>query len=558
MKTILEYDDVKEIWKQSQGGTKFEQNGKFGLKNASGETILEPIYDQIEQCLDYLYTRAGTITKKHYPFGQIRQETFDPEDPTFYENGKMGLKAKDGTIIYPAVFDCVEDWSPYEVIYVRNKEEFHYFNHQGEEVLTDWQPIESSHCDDKPFFIHEEQSTEVIVTRKFVKTRKNNNCIKFGERWVEFDRFPKKDLAKVMGECELIPMPEDAFDGINSLSTYIYDGFIASSRKENPVDDCINQLKSLSAYAASWRFITKVWIHPESDISMEEIKKFWLIYSCHSNFYHHNNIISRFSVEDWLRIGVGYDHNLAKDEVKVLQIHYFTDRWPAPIESEWVKGVRHLEVKEIECIKKRLDAYIQDMREQKGDDVADTIHREILEGCHISGNIHTELSTEKELAKYDYLKGLNFHCLDTLWYTCMSMMIAPALKQSENLEPLSETELNFITAKIGWLLRNGTALNYVKESFTALDMVTLTKELYEHLEFPIESQVLLSDLEILMRQKGCRYARKLGKEEIFWREFKPGLYDETPFKVKPYVQKVVIGEDTTMSEEMYNQFKNLL
>lgn len=559
MSTIaIEYDDVKEIWKQSQGGTRFEQEGKFGLKNANGEIVLEPVYDQIEQCLEYLYTRAGEIVKEYFPFGMVQQSAFNPDDPTFYENGKMGLKSKDGTVLYPAIYDCVEDWSPYDVIYVRNEEGFHYFNHKGKEVLTDRQPIEGSRCDTKPFFIKEEQSTEVIVTRKFVKNRNNNNCVKCGERWVEFDRFPKKDLAQVMGGCELVPMPADAFDGINSPSTYIYEGFIATSRKENPVEDCIIQMKNLSAYAASWKFITKVWIHPESEVSMDELKKFWLIYSCHSDFYSHEDIISRFDVEDWLRIGIGYDNNLEKDEVKVLQIHYFTDRWPDHIEGQWVNGLRHLEVKELEPLKKELDAHIQELRKNDGDAVAETVHSEILEGCHISCNIHTELTTEKELAKYDYLKSLGFHCLDTLWYTCMSTMASLAKKEVENLVPLSETELEFIVSKIGWLLENGTSQNYVKIGCTALDIVFATKRLYEHQEWPIECQAILADLEISMRKKGCRYARELNGEEIFWREFKPGLYDDTPFEVKPYTQKVVIKEDTTINEEMFNQLKDLL
>jgi hypothetical protein len=324
------------------------------------------------------------------------------------------------------------------------------------------------------------------------------------------------------------------------------------------VDDCVNQLRNLSAYAASWKFITKVWIHPESDIPMEELKKFWLIYSLYSDFYSHKDIVSRFNVEDWLRIGVGYDQDLEKDEIKVLQIHYFTDRWPDPIESEWVKGLRHLEVNELENIKKRLDAYIQEVREYDGDNVAETEQGEILEGCHISSNIHTELTTEKELAKYDYLKSLNFHCLDTLWYTGLSLAASLLQKEGDNIKPLTETELEFVTSKIGWLLENDTVPNYVMRGCTALDMVSMMKTAYEHLEFPIECQVLLSDLEILMRKKGCRYARELDEEELFWREFKPGLYDESSFEVKPYVQKVVIEEDATVGEEMYNQLKDLL
>lgn len=553
----IHYDDVKGIWNQAKGGVKFERNGKFGLKNASGEIVLEPVYDQIELCKEYLYTRVGEVTKKFFPFGLVEQATFDPEAPTFYENGKMGLKSTNGGILFPAIYDSVKDWNPYDVVYVRNEEGFHYFNHKGEEILTDWQPIEGSHCDDEPFFIDEKQSTEVIVTRKFVPERLNNNCVKYGEQWVEFDRFPKKDIAQMIGNCELVPMPEDAFSGINSRSTYIYEGFVAISRAQNPIEDCIGQLCQLHAYASTWRFITKVWVHPQSAISMEELKKFWLVYSNHSDFYQHEGVVSRFSEEDWLRIGIGYDKNLAEDEVKVLQIHYFTDRWPDHIESEWVNGVRHLKVEALEELKQRLDAHIQEIRENEGDDAAETVRSEILEGCHISSNVLTTLTTEEELAKYDYLKSLGFHCLDTLWYTCYFMLTALAREGEEKTVAMSQPELEFMTAKTRWLLNNGTSPNFVKSGITALDLVTLTKKLYEHIESPVECQTILSDLEVLMRKKGCRYARELDATDRFWREFKPGWHDETPFETKLYTRKVIIGEDTIIDDETLNNLKNL-
>ena len=558
MKTVtIQRSDTEKVWSRSQGGCKFDKDGKLGLKGTDGEVILEPIYDQIELCKSFLYTRADDTVCKYYPFGMVEQSSYNPHSPIFYENGKIGLKDENGKILFPAVYDCIKDWSPYDVIYVRNEDGFHYFTHDGKEVLTDYTPIAGTKCDNEPFFIDEKQSTRIIITRRFVKSRKNSNCVKYGDRWVEFDRMAKTDLQNYIGDCEVIPMPNDAYDGINSRSTYIYAGFIAQSDKDNPVEDCVSQLTMLNAYGASWNFITKVWINPDSTISQEELKKFWLIYSNNSDFYSHEDIVSRFNVADWMRIGIGYDKSLGKNEVKVLQVHYFTDRWPDHIETRWVNGLRHLDVKGLKKLKKQLDAYIKDIRINKGEEAAATVHSEILEGCHISSNIHCELTEDDEFAKYDYLKGLGFHCLDTLWYTCQFMLAAFVREGTDNPKALTEDELVFLSKKISWLLDNGAIPNYVMNRSTPLDLVTLAKKLYEYMEWPLESQSILADLEVTMRKKGCRYAREFDINDVFWREFKPGLYDESPFEVKPYTNKVVIEEEREIDEKTFNNIKDI-
>ena len=543
--------DPNNIWSRSQEGKKFEYNGKLGLEN-NGDIILEPIYDQIELCKEYLYTKGGDTVSRYYSYGMVEESAFNPSDRRFYENGKIGLKSKNGDILFPAIYDCIKDWSPYDVIYVRNDEGFHYFNHECEEILMNYKPIDNSDCDDEPFFIDEKQSTGVIITRKIVGSKKNDNCVRYGQNWVELDRFPKSDIANIIGECEIIPMPVDALDGINSKSTYIYAGFLANSQKEKPVEDCVAQLCMLGAYQASWNFITKIWIHPDSIVPLEELKKFWLTFSNCSDFYSHDGIVSRFTVEDWLRIGIGYNDQLAFNEVKVLQIHYFTDRWPARIESQWVSGLRHLGVNDLQNLKKELDEYIRNIKDCEGEEAASTVHKEILEGCHISSNISSELSIDDELKKYDYLKSLDFHCLDTLWYMCHHMMEAMVKDSGNSPIPLSREELDFIVKKIDWLLANGTIPNYVSNRLTALDMVTLSRKLYEYMEWPLECQSILAELEITMRKKGCRYAREFDINDLFWREFKPGLYDESPFAVKPYTNKVIIGDAQTIEEDVFN------
>ena len=541
-------DDHEKIWSQSIGGEKFSLWGFWGLRAANHRIILDAQYDQIELCKDFIYTRQGDYVTVYHSCGMVDHFLRDENDLRFYENGKIGLKDKVGNVRFPPIYDMIKEWSPYDVVYVINEHGFHYYDSEGKELFTDYEPIEGSDCEDEPFYIDEKQSTGVLVVRHFVDEPLKNNCCRLDGKWVEFKRIPCRDLKAVLGECEVSPMPKDALAGFKSKSTYIYEAFEASSRQENPVEDIIAQLTHLDAYRKSWRFITKVTISRNTKVTMETLKKFWLMYSNNSNFYQCDGVGCHFAVEDWMRIGIGYDDTLHDDEVKVFQVHYFTDRWLDFVEQRWVSALRHSAVPELQEIKAELDEFINGIRERKGDEAANTIHAEILEGGHISGSLFTELALHDELAKYDYLKSLGYHCLDTLWYLCCNIVSHTAGSKNERWVPLTKKQLTFCKAKMIWLVRNGTFVNYVGNRMTALDLVSTTKQLYEYEQWPDECQLLLTEMEQLLRRHGARYAREFDLDDLFWLEYKPGWRDERQFSIKPYTIKVSIGDPVTTDD----------
>ena len=543
--TVIEMTDTDQVWERSRESEKFMDNGLWGLRDKDGKTILQPEFDQIECCKDFVYAHSGTKCFYYFPIGKMNVEDDNPNDLRFYADGKIGLKDQEGKVRFPAVYDCIKVWEGYDVVYVRNEEGFHYYNSANEEILTDFKPVEGSPCENEPFYIDERQSTGVLITRRLVEGHLNNNCVRAGDLWVEMERIPCRNLRKVIGTCEVIPMPEDAFHGFESPSTYIYRAFLASSKKDSPVEDCVAQFTMLGAYRSTWKFITKVWIHPESDVNMEELKKFWLMYSENSDFYLHEGIRSRFGVEDWLRIGIGHDASLDRNEVKVLQMEYFTDRWPEKEEQEWVTALRHKNVQELEKYRQRLLDRIAEIRNEHGDIPADIVYAEALEGCHIMCNTSTELSDEEELEKYYYLCKLGFHCIDTLWYLCAGITARSFNEEKDGMKPMEEKQLSFCLKKTKWLLRNSTGKNYVLLKMTPLDMITMTKKMYEQYDWPVETQVLLTEMEMLMRRNGCRYSREFPLDDLFWRQFKPGLYDELPFETRPYISKTSIGDVVT-------------
>ena len=121
-------------------------------------------------------------------------------------------------------------------------------------------------------------------------------------------------------------------------------------------------------------------------------------------------------------------------------------------ESRWGKPFLDSEDKTIE---ETLDSHIDHIR-INDEKLADAIHREILEGCHISCNVDTQLTPDEEINKYDYLKSIGFHCLDTLWYTCRSLLESTLQGDANNPVALTEKQLQFAARKITWPNRQPT------------------------------------------------------------------------------------------------------
>ena len=105
----------------------------------------------------------------------------------------------------------------------------------------------------------------------------------------------------------------------------------------------------------------------------------------------------------------------------------------------------------------------------------------------------------------------------------------------ENAHAMSKKQLAFCRSKIQWLLNHETCKNYVFMKKMPLDMISKLKQLYDERNWNIE---ILSDIEMLMRNSGCKYVQECDQNEVFWRQFKPGLYGELPFKVNFFRSRV--------------------
>jgi len=102
--TVIEMTDTDQVWKRSRESEKFMDNGLWGLQDEDGKTILQPEFDQIECCKEFVYAHSGTKSFFYFPIGKMNIEDDNPNDLRFYADGKIGLKDQEGKTF----LDCYE------------------------------------------------------------------------------------------------------------------------------------------------------------------------------------------------------------------------------------------------------------------------------------------------------------------------------------------------------------------------------------------------------------------------------------------------------------------
>ena len=93
----------EKLWRDAESAMQFTKNGHVGWKTPSGDLIMPPIYDQIEICESFIWANYANREIFIYKNGCLSER--EKSDNKFYENGKIGLKNPDGTILFPAIYD---------------------------------------------------------------------------------------------------------------------------------------------------------------------------------------------------------------------------------------------------------------------------------------------------------------------------------------------------------------------------------------------------------------------------------------------------------------------
>lgn len=476
----------------------FEQNGLLGVKDKDGNVVEEPIYDQVEFCEKYLYLHKDNHYKKYWYTGGSTEGPDHDDDYTFIAKGKVGLLSHDRkTVVLPAVYDEIKEWDPYDVIYVRNGEEFHYFNHEMKEILTDFTPIKDETYPTYPFSIGEDNDSNVIVTQEFVKEYVNSNCVDTPRGIVKFDRIPYKDVSLLFQDCDVIPAPKNGLRHFLLKTTYIYAGFIASSKSKTPIQDCIKQLLTLCDFNVGWWFIFKIQTNKNTKLPAGEIDHLRYVVEDTQN-----------SIDFIDFIAWGTDDNLEDGEVRITMIRYFTDHWPS--EAELAIDQQYLTINEFEEIKAAIREQYQQLVEsgKLSQKEADDIVNEELSPGHIGTGVSEWVSWNQSQKLLEYKYTLGYDTKYMIHSLCQEMAYSNAhmLKKIKNA--------------LVWAYEHGSDINAISYNKTGLEEIN--DSFYYGCRKTKKQKELLQAIRTWMLEHGAKSRNDV--RETNYRELAVSLY----------------------------------
>lgn len=502
--------DNKGEYEQIRNGIVFEQDGLLGVKDADGTIICEPEYLQIEKCSDHVFFYLPNNTYKYMYPGGAESGYMPEEERPYIVNGKYGLKDKDGQVLLEPIYDKVIEWDNCDVIYTLQGKEYHYYNHQGEEILTGVRTInvDTEIARICPYYLSEEQHTEQLVTMEIVNGPIDNHCCQIEDgMWVRLDRIARSEVRDIMGGGELISMNERAFDDFYSEDTYIYSAYIAKGKGNNCIEDCLSQFRKMDCYESSWSYITRVWVSPKSNVPFDKISKLWTKFkNLKLGGY---SIKQKIGFQDLTNIAVGIDPLLAENEIRMMQVIYFRDRWPCHEEFEWEDALRKGSLDDL----KRTYADIQmlyDEIRQEDKNYAEWLVKDILSGS-ISGNAKPRWAWEEEVEIYNYLHSIGHGCTTTL-----SKMFAKLAKKKSKM---TKSQADFLLKKTEWLLAHGSDVNAVVDKRTPLDIVSDPSVVVEP-----EAMELWTKIAETVKAHGALSSKELELHgvDLVLAEYKPG------------------------------------
>ena len=430
----------KDFWTRLSTAVQFTDNGLYGLMDTNGDVVLDANYDHIQICTDFVYAHYGTRHKFIYKNGS-EEDCLDRENEhQFYENGKVGLKDSNGNILIPPQYDEVYEWGyDSDVIYVRCGKEFHYYNHNLEEILTDVDSIEDDTEPECPYSIGEDQNRNIMLCVEPISAKeRNRDCFAYGQ-WVRLSRISCNDVRKMFSNCSMVNIPSNAIERFEDENTYIYYARICKCKGESPIMSCIEKFKTLGCYNSSWNYLLKISTNRSTTI----------------NSYDLYGVIKHFEdMEDdtCIRYDIAIDHDesLAVGEVCILQIHYFWDDMGEFLDDYFIQET--LPNGTVEDIRNGLNCYTPLERRKMIHDAYWWIRR---------SETRDWAETERVL---NYLKAEGSGD--------MALLISSMTDINDYyIEDMTDADWDFRKKTITWALANGAQLNFVESGMTCYEKV---------------------------------------------------------------------------------------
>lgn len=299
---LIPYEEAKK-------GHVFKQDRKYGLETDDYIWALPPKFDQIEICSDFIYAHADGY-RIHISEGCYSVAPDDHDDLRFYANGHIGLKAEDGSVLLPAVYDEIDDWGhDCDVVYVRRGSEFHYYNHKKKEILTADVGVDDCVKHNYPYFIDEDARDTVMVVEPSPTSKGDNVCYAFNQ-WVKLTGLSHSYIGELFDTCRIHSIDQKVISHFYDDMTYQYSARKCVVSGYGALVSCVRKLNTLGCYDSSWEYLIKISTNRNSLISSEQL------YVLMSLFEDMEYCIK-------FDIALDIDDSLADGEVEMFQVHYY-------------------------------------------------------------------------------------------------------------------------------------------------------------------------------------------------------------------------------------------
>ena len=468
-----EYNKSSTFWKKALSAIKFQKGGLWGVKTPSGDILLDAEYDQIEFCADFIYAHYGNRHKFIYE-KSVCDCKDEEDDYRFYKNGKIGLRKSDGSVFLPAEYDEIIDWgSDADVVYVRIGKEFHYYNHNREEILAERENIPEDAYPNCPYSLAEDQDRHVLICAEPIAEKETGrDCFVFGQ-WCRLSRIPQSQVRDIFADCDIVPVSQSILNRFYGKDTYMYS---ARECKAETLRECIRKLESLECYDSSWSYMIKVTTNSNTLIDSydlyEAITYFEDLEDC----------------EDF-SIAIGRDDELEDGVVHFFQIHFFSDDMGAFLYDSFKQSVL-------------LDGSVEEVKHhvEVMDDAERTMQLSEAFGWIEYSEKRTWKSTEEVL---NYLLSVGAKNLSMLLVRQLDIF-------SFQLTDISPANWMFKRQMIQWAINNGAQLNAVHHGETVLDrLLDVWNECMQSGNMKDEKLVSIKQLEVFinwLKTKGAMRA----------------------------------------------------
>lgn len=457
--------DIERFRSEVPTAILFHEGERVGWKTPSRDLILPPIFYCIaidEQ--KNVYTVYGNGEIRFWGDSDIEYKHWHFDDELIFEqNGKFGLKNRDGSILFPAIYDEIYSWDfGIDVYYTRIGNEFHYYNSKHEEILTTYRKFDGIDDKLKPYFLSYDKDDKVIVTMQLTPGKSDTQtCVIDGEN-VRLDRITKSEAGfLVKNNCEIwdngVKQLKRFYNYFSKVDSVCY----AQSKSDTPITDCINQLMKMIAYPHAYNYIIKIWTNRNTTISISQMNE--LIY-----FYLNDTNLNPTVDAPMDCIAIGYDDSLEDGMVKMFQVIYTNEREPNEFDEMYK-----------DAISGTIDDYLGKMSKllaqieistSKNDGTNDAyLYHSYLDAVsqyrEIGGN-YGGIAWEDELELLNYLIYHKHYSLKkTAFYVCRELF------RNAQFNDFNEADIRYAFKKIRWAIRFGSDCLTVINGKTCLDYI---------------------------------------------------------------------------------------